>query len=161
MFRRIRVTPLPSGSPQSIQRTANTSRAEVGDMNVHHCCHNVTMATRDPPCIYLGEWPKLSFTAGILSILHYMLNGSLVDPRLRASNGDWFIWSISSIWFVWLVGPKIHPEEPDRPERPSNQTDEPLRVARAQEANRPPAHSSHFPNIAPKGSSQTVLPCAH
>jgi hypothetical protein len=53
----------------------------------------------------------------------------LIELPLRAANGDWFIWSI---WFVWLIGPKIHPEEPDRPERPSNQTDELMRVARAQ-----------------------------
>ena len=59
-----------------------------------------------------------------------------MSPPLRASNGGWFIWSISSIWFVWLVGPEIHPEEPDRPERPSNQTDEPVRVARAQGTHR-------------------------
>jgi hypothetical protein len=50
------------------------------------------------------------------------------QPSLRVSNGGWFIWSISSVWFVWLVEPEIHPEEPDRP---ANQTDEPVRVARA------------------------------
>jgi hypothetical protein len=54
-----------------------------------------------------------------------------MSSSLRASNGCWFIWSISSIWFVWLIGLEIHPEEPDRPERLANQTDEPKRVARA------------------------------
>ena len=56
-----------------------------------------------------------------------------MDLPLRASNGCWFIWSISSIWFGWLIGLEIHPEEPDRPERPANQTDEPERVPRARE----------------------------
>ncbi|OGW50655.1 MAG: hypothetical protein A2V62_11950 [Nitrospirae bacterium RBG_19FT_COMBO_58_9] len=46
---------------------------------------------------------------------------------MGASNDGWFVWSISSIW---LVGPEILPEEPDRP---ANQTDEPVRVARAVE----------------------------
>jgi hypothetical protein len=59
--------------------------------------------------------------------------------RLRASNGCWFIWSISSIWFVWLIRLEIHPEETDRPERPANQTDEPACVARAQEVPRSPS----------------------
>ena len=66
------------------------------------------------------------------SLLVISQGWGLIDLPLRASNEGWFIWSISSIWFVWLVGPEIHPEEPDRPERPANQTDEPLRVARAQ-----------------------------
>ena len=57
----------------------------------------------------------------------------LIDLPLRASNECLFIWSILSIWFVWLIGLEIHSEEPDRPERPANQTDEPERVARAQE----------------------------
>ena len=33
----------------------------------------------------LGE-PRLHFTARVLSIPHYIFKGSLVDPRLRASN---------------------------------------------------------------------------
>jgi hypothetical protein len=59
----------------------------------------------------------------------FSLGGGLEGLPLRVSNEIWFIWSISSIWLVWLVGPDIHPEEPDRP---ANQTDEPVRVARAQ-----------------------------
>ena len=59
--------------------------------------------------------------------------GELADcPSLRASDEDWFIWSISSIWFVWSMGLKIHSEKPDGPDRPANQTDGLLRVARAQ-----------------------------
>ena len=61
----------------------------------------------------------------------------LIDLPLRASNEIWFIWSISSIWFVWLVEPNIHPEEPDRP---ANQTDKPVRVARARGVIRPSHH---------------------
>ena len=60
----------------------------------------------------------------------FPLEGGLDGLPLRVSNEGWFIWSISSIW---LVEPEIHLEKPDRPERPANQTDEPGRVARAQE----------------------------
>jgi hypothetical protein len=67
------------------------------------------------------------------SLLVISLGWGLIDLPLRASDECWFIWSISSIW---LVGPEIHPEEPDGPERPANQTDEPGRVVRAQEAHR-------------------------
>ena len=35
--------------------------------------------------IFKGE-PRLPFNARVLSIPHYIFKGSLVDPRLRASN---------------------------------------------------------------------------
>ena len=34
----------------------------------------------------LGEWPRLPFTARVIPIPHFTFKGSLVDPRLRASN---------------------------------------------------------------------------
>jgi hypothetical protein len=43
----------------------------------------------------------------------------LIDLPLRASNEDWFIWSILSISFVWLAGSDAPPEEPKRPDRPN------------------------------------------
>ena len=59
MFRRIRirtgsaisvrVTPLPSGGSQSVQRTASIPEP-LEDMTVHHCYHNVT---REPPYAFL------------------------------------------------------------------------------------------------------------
>ena len=60
----------------------------------------------------------------------------LIDLPLRASNEDWFIWSILSISFVWLAGPETHPEEP---ERPANQTDEPVREHRRSSGSIPSA----------------------
>jgi len=78
---------------------------------------------------------------------------------IGASNECWFIWSISSIWFVWLIGLEIHPEEPDRPERPANQTDEPERVARAQEIIS--LHLFLYSKHLPKGVVEVALDCAH
>lgn len=83
-------------------------------------------------------------TARVRSIPTYFFKGSLVDPRMRASNEGWFVWSISSTWFVWLVGPEIHPEEPDRP---ANQTNEPVREHRRSSASLPSASRGTSQNV--------------
>jgi len=85
-----------------------------------------------PTGCHCGDGKCTTFSFPTAATEHDTEKAAWVNPNLRASNGGWFIWSISSIWFVWLIGPEIYPAEPDRPERPSNQTDEPLRVARAQ-----------------------------
>ena len=56
-------------------------------MNIHHRCLDVTVEPgRSSLCLSVGERPRLPFTACVLSIPHYIFKGSLVNPRLRASN---------------------------------------------------------------------------
>ena len=75
--RRFKVHPADCEHPQSA----------IEDMNIHHRCLDVTVQpVRSFPLSLFRRWPSLPFTARVLSIPHYMFKGSLVDPRLRASN---------------------------------------------------------------------------
>ena len=70
-----------------VQQTANSPRTAVECMNIHYRCHDVTVAARDihPTSFFRGMAEVTLYCVRSFNP-PFHLKGSLVDPRLRASN---------------------------------------------------------------------------
>lgn len=131
MFRRIRVTVPPYRGPKSVQRTANTTRAAVEAMTVHHCCRNVTREL------------SMSFFRGMAEAAFYCARrtevGSSGLSRLSGLSG-------------WSDRKFIQKNQIDQKDHPTRQTSPCALREHRRPTGHPPLPSFSFPQPYPRGA---------
>ena len=98
-------------------------------MNIHHRCLDVTVEQ--------GILPYVSLYGVAKAALYYAHQATVVYPNDPSKLARPFSSREGGLFGL--------------PLRASNEHLPSVRVARAQEANRPPSHSSHFPPLRPQG----------
>ena len=149
-------------------------------MNIHHRCHDVTVAASEilPSAIEIVT--ELSLlkgnswsipTARVLSIPHYILKGSLVDPRLRTSNdiddpSKLAYLSFTGGWPVWPPTARgFHTRPPTGTPRRAINPASTFPSCAFREHRRPT--DTHIPSLSSnppsplRGVAEAALYCAH
>ena len=123
---RIRITAPPQGGSKSIQRTANAPWDTIEGMNIHYRCLHVTVKP--------GRSSPMSLFRGVAEAALYCAHRAICmfpPSLLTFSSREGGLFGL--------------------PLRASNEHLSSVRVARAQEANRPPIPSLSFFPLRPQG----------